>query len=200
MIPASSIVAFVISQFAIFQSIARADKPAPSADLAVDQVSLKGGPRLLGSVLGREADGTFAFAVGREWLKKTNLKFFEKVLPEETAETRAALVELRDRIVEWRRERAAENDFDFFLKKESERGELSIKAIDAGTYAENAPFMVLDLAPAKIDRIVNQPPQRKRVALAAWREGLADVETRSTNSLMQELKKRKIDPVDDDEF
>jgi hypothetical protein len=56
---------------------------------------------------------------------------------------------------------------------------------------------VLVLAPAKIDRVVTQPPQRRRIALAAWREGLADVETRTTASLAQELKQKKIDPVDD---
>jgi len=190
----------LISQLLASQSIARADKPTPPADLAVDQVSVKGGPRLLGSVLGHEADGTLAFAVSRDWLKKTHLKFFDKALPEETAETHAALVELRDRIVEWRRERAPENDFDFFLNKESERIEQAIKAIDAGTYIENALFMVLDLTAAKVERLVIQPPQRKRVALAAWRDGLADVETRSTSSLAQELKKLKAPPVDDDDF
>ena len=183
-----------------WHSTAKADKPVPPADLAVDQVSLKGGPRILGSVLGREADGTLAVAVGRDWLKKAHLQYFEKVLPAETAQTRAALIELQDRIVEWRRARSPENQFDFFLKKESERLEQTLQAIDTGKYDESSPFMVLDLAPAKIDRVVNQPPQRKRVALAAWRERLADVETRSTNSLVQELKKLKIDPVDDGDF
>jgi len=197
------LLAFVVAliwQFAIWHSIARADKPAPAADLAVDQVSLKGGPRLLGSGLGHEADGTLAFAVGREWLKKANLKFFENALAEETAESRAAFVELRDRIVEWIRDRAPENDFDFFLKKESERVEQAIKDIDAGTYLEKAPFIVLDLTPAKIERVVIQPPPRKRIALTAWRESLADVETRSTGSLTQELKKLKVTPVEDDDF
>ena len=85
----------VLCQLLVWHAIARADKPVAPADLAVDQIALKGGPRLLGSILGREADGTLAIAVGREWLKKSNVKFFEKVLPEESAQTRAALVEPR---------------------------------------------------------------------------------------------------------
>jgi hypothetical protein len=194
---ATHTIAVVLSQLFAWPAIARADKAVPVGELAVDQVSLKGGPRLLGSVLGREADGTVAFAVGRDWLKKTHLHFFQKSLSDETTETRAALVELGERIGQWRRARAPENDFDFFLKKESERIEQTLKAINAGSYEQDAPFLVLDLAPAKIERIVNQPPQRKRVALAAWREKLADVESRSTNSLVQELHKLKIDPVDD---
>lgn len=193
------LIAFGLMHVLLLPAVVRADKPVAPADLAVDQISLKGGPRILGSVLGREADGALAVALGRNWLKKAHPQFFEKNLPDETAQTRAALVELRDRIVDWRRARANENEFDFFLKKESERVEQELKAIDAGTRTEDAPFMVLDLAPARIERVVHQPPQRKRVALAAWREKLADVETRSTNSLAQELKKRKIEPVDDDD-
>src|SRR5260370_42052128 len=100
-------------------SAARADKPAAGTDLAVDQTSLKGGPRLLGAVLGREADGTLAFAVGRTWLKKTHAKYFEQALRDETVETRAAFTELRDRIAEWRKARSAENELDFFLNKEA---------------------------------------------------------------------------------
>lgn len=175
----------------------RADKPVPLADLAVDQVSLKGGPRLLGAVLGHEADGTLAFAVGRAWLKKTHARYFEPALREETAETRAAFLELRDRIAAWRKARSTEKELEFFLDKEAERIEKELNALDTGMREEDAPFLVLDLAPAKIDRLMSQPPQRRRIAHAAWREGLTDVETRSAASLAQELKQKKVDPVDD---
>jgi hypothetical protein len=178
-------------------STVRADKLVAPADLAVDQVSLKGGPRLLGAVLGREADGTIAIAVGRAWLMKTHPRFYEQALRDETAGTRAALTELRDRITDWRKLRADERELDFFLAREAERVAGELKAVDDGTRAEDAPFMVLDVVPAKIEHVVNQPPQRKRVAAAAWREGLANVETRSVASLSQELTKLKIDLVDD---
>jgi hypothetical protein len=194
----SRYVAALVALFVLIGSnAARADKPAGVADLAVDQVSLKGGPRLVGAVLGREADGTLAFAVGRAWLKKTHPKYFEQALREEAVETRAALTELRDRIAEWRQARSADKELEFFLNKEADRVGMELKAIDAGTREEDAAFLVLVLAPAKIDRVVTQPPQRRRIALAAWREGLADVETRTTASLAQELKQKKIDPVDD---
>jgi hypothetical protein len=176
---------------------ARADRPVPQADLAVDQVSVKGGPRLLGAILGREADGTVAVAVGRAWLKKMQPRFFEEALRQETAETRAALTELRDRIDVWRKARTEDKELDFFLRKETERVEKELAAIETGTRDADAPFMVVDLAPTKIDRVVNQPPQRKNIAATAWHEGLADVETRSTTSLAQELKKQKIEPIDD---
>jgi hypothetical protein len=175
----------------------KADRPAAPADLAVDQVSLKKGPRLLGAILGREADGAVAVAVRRAWLKKAHLNFFEDALREETAETRAALTELRDRIADWRAARGEDKELDFFLRKEAERVEQELAAIDAGTREEDAPLMVVDLASTKIDRVVSQPPQRKNIAVTAWREGLADVESRSTTSLAQELKNQKTEPVDD---
>ncbi|HEY3963485.1 MAG TPA: hypothetical protein VGM05_02945 [Planctomycetaceae bacterium] len=191
------VVLAVLAVVAGKQPLVRADKPVPSAELAVDQVTIKGEPKLLGAVLGRETDGKLAFAVGREWLKKTHPQFFDKAWRDETAETRAALTELRDRIAEWRKARSPENEFDFFLKKEAERIERDLQAVDAGTRKEDAPFLVIDVVPAKIERVVNQPPQRRAIANAAWREHLADVETRSAVSLIQELKQRKIAPVDD---
>ncbi len=177
--------------------LVRADKPVSQADLAVDQVSVKGGPRLLGAILGRETDGSVAMAVGRAWLKKTHVHFFEEALRQETAETRAALTELRDRIADWRKARGEDKELEFFLRKEAERVETELAANDAGTRDEDSPFMVIDLAPAKIDRVVNQPPQRKSLAATAWHEGLAEVEGRSSASLAQELKKQKIEPSDD---
>jgi hypothetical protein len=176
---------------------ARGDKPVAPADLAVDQVVLKGGPRLLGSVLGQEADGTVAVAVARAWLKATHARFFDGAQKEEAAETRAALIELRDRIAAWRKVRADDKKLDFFLGKEADRVDNELRAIDAGSRVEVAPFMVVDVSPAKVERVVNQPPQRRQVAMTAWREGLAGVETRSLASLVQELKKRRIEPTED---
>jgi hypothetical protein len=178
---------------------AKSDKPAAMADRVVDQVAIKAGPRLVGVVLGREADGTIAFAIPRAWLKKTHPQFFDEIARDEATETHAALTELVGRIADWRKARGDEKDLAFFLEREADRVEKELKAIDEGSRVEDAPFMVLDVAPSKIERVVNQPPQRRAVAVAAWREGLADVETRSMASLVQELKRNKIDPVDDPE-
>lgn len=179
---------------------AYADKPVPAADLAVDQVSIKGGPKLLGAALGREADGALAFAVRREWLKPAYPQLFEKAVREEMTETRAAFIELRDRIAAWRKNRAPEGELDFFLKKELERIDKELKGLDAGTRVEDAPFLVIDVAPAKIERVVNQTAQHRAVAQAAWSQHLPNVETRSLASLAQEVKKLKIVPVDDPEL
>lgn len=176
---------------------ALADKPAAAVDLAVDQVAIKGGPRLAGAILGREAGGALAVAVNRQWLQKAHPEFFAQAVRDETAETRAALTELRDRIAAWRKARAPENEFDFFLKQETSRVEKALQELDAGKRVEDAPFLVIDVAPGKVERVVSPPLPRKAVAQAAWLERLADVETRSAGSLTQELKKLRVEPNDD---
>jgi hypothetical protein len=149
---------------------ARSDKPAAMADRVVDQVAIKAGPRLVGAVLGREADGTIAFAIPRAWLKKTHPQFFDEIARDEGTETHAALTELVGRIADWRKARGGEKDLAFFLEREADRVEKELKAIDEGTRVEEAPFMVLDVAPSKIERVVNQPLQRlpSRPGTKAW--------------------------------
>jgi len=188
---------FVAAVVAAAPSLAPAAKPTPAADLVVDQVTIKAGPKLLGALLGRESDGTVAFAVNRTWLKKSHAQYFAEELKREEAETRAAFVELRDRIADWRKDAADEKELEFFLSREAERIEKELAAIDANKREEDAPFVVIDIPPAKIERLNVQQPKRKGVAQSAWREGLADVETRSTASLVQELKTKKIEPDDD---
>jgi hypothetical protein len=187
----------VAAVLAAASPLARAAKPAPAADLAVDQVTIKAGPKLLGALLGRESDGTAAFAVNRAWLKKNHPHYFAEELKREETETRAAFVELRDRIADWRKDSADEKELEFFLSREAERIEKELAAIDAVKREEDAAFVVIDIPPAKIERLTVQQPKRKGVAQSAWREGLVDVETRSTASLVQELKTKKIEQDDD---
>jgi hypothetical protein len=176
---------------------ALAAKPVPESELAVDVVSVKGGPRFYGAVLGREEDGRIALAVRREWLKRNRVQVYDEGLRDETAETKTALTELHDRIADWRKARNDVPALEAFLKKENERIEKDLQTLDAGRYEEAAPFMVLDFAPAKIERVLSQIPSRRAIAQTAWQEQLSDVETRSAVILAQELKKQQIALVDD---
>lgn len=176
---------------------ARGDKPPALSELAVDQVIVKGGPKLLGSILGREADGKAAIAVDRGWLKRTHPQFFDEAERAQAAEVRAALTELYERIVAWRKECEDVKELDFFLSRELERVEKAQKALDDGKLEDGAPCLVLEFPPAKIERVFVQPWQRKAIALTGWREGLADVETRTATSLLQELKKKQVALSDD---
>jgi hypothetical protein len=170
------------------------------AELGVDVVTRKGAPRLLGAVLQRDADGSVTLAVSRGWLQTADPKLFEQAAAAEAVEQRAAWGELRDRIRAWKQARPDEEKLIFFLEQEDERIEKLLAAPDEKAAVDAAPFFVLKLPASKIERVVIQPPQRKQVALVAWRERLAHPETRSVANLTRELRDKGIEipavPVD----
>ena len=176
---------------------ARGEKPVPSADLAFDQLSLKGGPRLLGLSLGRRPDGKTMFIVRREWLKKAQPKFLQKAEIEEAAETKSALTDLTVRIAQWRKDRNPDRLFQAFLDEEQARVKKTLADIEAEAYVEAAPFLYFEFPIAKVEKFVNYPPPKRLVALSAWREQLTDVESRSATNLDQQLKKQQANLSDD---
>lgn len=174
-------------------AIGRAQPPAP-AELAVDLVTPKRGPRLLGAVLDRAPDGTLTLAVARGWLKKSHATFYAEADAAQRVERKKALEELRDRLVPWIERRPEPAGLAFFLQKESER---IAKALAAGDdpSVEDGEFLLYRFRPPELERVQIQPAERKRIALLAWRERIADVEARPTSSLLKELQKLKLDPT-----
>jgi len=165
----------------------RAEPPAATGELAVDVVTLRRQVRLAGSVVDRSADGAMTMAIRREWLKGAHPQFYEARLVEEKIERQAALEQLRDRIAQWRKGRADEQNLEFFLKKESERVEKLLGAATKKPDDELSEFVLLTFPKVEVERALVQPPQRKQVAGVAWQEQLADVEKRSVGSLTKEL-------------
>ncbi|MBS0267136.1 MAG: hypothetical protein JSS02_34740 [Planctomycetes bacterium] len=176
---------------------AGADKPVPAAELAVDVISVKGGPRLLGAVLGREENGQLAVAVRREWLAQTHPQLYDASQRDTLVQCEAALQTLRGRIADWRKARPAEGELAAFLKQEADRVEQDLQRLQAGRYQEPAPFLLLDFPQSRAERVVVQTAARRAVALAAWQVPLERVETRTAASLTQELKQRQLAPVTD---
>ena len=73
--------------------------------LAVDVVSVKGGPQLFGAVLSRSADGGLTMAVERAWLEKTYPRYYQELAAGERALATAAREGLTRRIERWQRRR-----------------------------------------------------------------------------------------------
>ena len=166
----------------------------PVGDLAVDQVTQKHGPRLLGAVVDRSPDGTLTVAVSRSWLKAASPRYFEEYREAEAAQRREALEELRDRLKRWQAERPEPKTLAFFLAKETERTARELKRTDEPRADEPEPeFLLVTVNAANVERVFVQPAPRKQVAVVAWKEGLARVESRSAGSLTKELEQRKID-------
>jgi hypothetical protein len=166
------------------------------AELAVDQVTLKHGPRLLGAVFDRTKDGSLTIAVSRAWLKKSQPKYHDACAAEAAVERREALEQLRDRLLEWSQRRTDDTRLEFFLKKQTERVDRALPEKESDTTSPgDGDFLLISLTPAKFQRVFIQPPSRKQVAIVAWREGLTDVEARSARNLEKELQKKGIEPA-----
>ncbi|MFN0053743.1 MAG: hypothetical protein ACKV0T_16300 [Planctomycetales bacterium] len=176
---------------------AAAQAPVPMTQLGVDQVALKRGPKLLGTVLNRAADGTVELAVLREWLRATHARYYATCVDRERASREAALNKLRGRLADWIQQRAGDEELLFFLKKEDERLRKVLASGDAPRDADESEFLLLTIPTADVDRVFVQPVVRKQVAALAWRERLTDVEQRSVNNLQRELQKRNLDPARD---
>jgi hypothetical protein len=166
--------------------------PVKLKNLGVDFVSIEDGLRLFGSVFRRHKDGSVTLAVQRVWLQKAHPDFYKETSRQEIEDHRETLVLLQKRIANWLKEKPGDKRLQDFLAEEQARVEkqLSKKKIDS---PEKSPqFMLLKIPARQIGRSYLQSPQRKQVVLAAWREKLTDVETRSVQDLLKELREKKV--------
>ncbi|MFQ5731908.1 MAG: hypothetical protein ACE5KM_08130 [Planctomycetaceae bacterium] len=160
----------------------------PTSKRAVDMVALKGGTRLYGAVLSRRKDGMTAIAVQRDWLKKSAKTLYDETIAAEKRRIKSAPQVRRQRIRDWISERAGEKDLLPFLRAELARLEKSGAKPQAGAGPVTAQFIVVTIAGTDVRGGFRQPPQRRRIALLAWKQRLKNVETRSAVSLAKELR------------
>jgi hypothetical protein len=195
-VPAAVVALVLVGLVFLAGAPARSEPPVALTELGVDQVILKQGPRLRGTIFERANDGTLTIAVSRTWLQGTNPGYYETAAARERTARQAALGELHDRLVDWIGQRGDDRELSFFLGKQSERIDGLLKdEKDAGaTDSGSSTFLLLTCPASEVGRIFVQPDARKQIALVAWRENLARVETRSIRSLGRELEKAGIDP------
>lgn len=181
---------------AIAAAFAMPNEAGASGPLTVDVVTLKSGRTLRGAVLHRQADGTLLVAVSREWLEKTDAKGFALEEQRQAGQQREAWTQTKERIEAMLADPPDAARFVFFLKQELQR---IAKELAAPT-PKTPPFFLMEIPARHAARVVTAPPDRQRLALFAWQEGLSDVETRSATELRQELVAAGVDvdgPVPD---
>ena len=186
-----------------------AQRRSSQSDLAVDAVRLRSGERLLGAALGESKDGTLQMAVQRKWLRDALPEYYRSVVADEAAEQRVITKKLVERIDQWVREVEArpgsENASrqllgflqdqrqqlkDLLEQLQSDEGERDSAA------GLDTQFVLLDLSRNRIASRMIQTPERRRIALLAWRERFREVETQSADQLREALESRKIDVAD----
>ncbi len=156
---------------------------AANGPLAVDVVTLKSGRSLRGAVLNRQPDGTLTMAVSRAWLEHADPMEFAKQAERDANLQRAARTETRDRIEKELADPPEAPRLAFFLKQELKRLEKEL----AAEKPVPPQFLLLDLPPAQVAKTVPASAERQRIALFAWSEGLAGVETTSAQTLRKQL-------------
>ncbi|MDZ4686635.1 MAG: hypothetical protein SH850_16310, partial [Planctomycetaceae bacterium] len=163
-------------------------KSVPTSQLAVDVVALKTGRSLRGAILGRQPDGATSIAVSRSWLEKANPALFAQYDAADRTAQKDAWTQTRDRLKALLETPPEAPRYVFFLKEEVARLDKQLAAEEP----KLSPFLVIDLPNSAVSKVTSASPDRQRLALLAWNEDWADVETRDVNALRIELVKQKI--------
>lgn len=183
------------------------DVRVPLKRLAVDCVTVEDGPRLLGHLLDRGADGALVVAVQRDWLAG-RFPAYLTTIEKEAAELRLAQArQLPERIRRWIEQRdvpaAHDNVVDqglvHVLKEQLERADAELKALEknVGTdekadgeevSTEVSQFVLVSVPSDEVQFVYVQPAQHRRIALFAWQQRFRDVEERSALALARELQ------------
>lgn len=164
-------------------------KPAPARGLAVDVVTLKNGRTFRGAVLQKQSDGALTLIVSRTWMRKANSQQCDELEAENRETQLQAWKQARDRLTELLAATPADQlRRSFFLKQELDRIEQRL----AAPRTMEPEFLWVELAAAQMAKLSAAPPERQALAVRAWSEQLADVETRDAASLLVELKAKKI--------
>jgi hypothetical protein len=132
-------------------------------------------------------------AVSREWLERVHLKFFEKHQRAESERARGHLVELRERIVAWKKERADDRELVQVLESRLEQVDEQLLELGDKPKALETQFVLVVVPRAQVKRFYIQPAARKQIALLAWQARLENPETREAKDLLRELRDNKID-------
>lgn len=195
---AAALIVFALQQVA-------AAPPVAVRDQAVDLLTLAGGERLLGMLVGPPdsnaagggvgpGGGTVVFLVERAWLQKRQAALYRQTTKDEAKLRREALEQLRARLTEWRQRRAEPRVLAGFLDRRIADVEKQLAAAgDAAHAPEPSQLLLLEVPVKRIRQSFVQPADRRRLLGLAWEERLANVEGRSAAELTAELRERKVD-------
>ncbi len=191
----TSLTVSIVFNVALVVSPAVAQKKSASlTQLGVDVVSIKDGPRLRGAVLNRDNAGNVTMAVDRAWLKQASAEFHEELAELEHMETRRVLTQLQGRIEAWLERRPDDGELQIYLNDQLKRLKKEVAALDDESKSSPPQFMIVRVPTDRVKRIYMQPRARKQIAMVAWGERFADVETSSVSDLARTLRKQGIEP------
>ncbi len=161
------------------------NKPAGPERFAVDIVTLNTRDQYRGAFLGRLPSGQLQVALQRDWLKKQHPKLFETATAEQERQRKAAAEQFENRLKSWLDQQPEPGTLRAFLQLELRRTQQAARG--DGEQPEPPQFVIVELPEARVRSLVTQAPQNRAVAMLAWRERLAGVETKQVEELRKEL-------------
>jgi hypothetical protein len=166
-----------------FLFVAAKPKTTVSDHGVVDVVSLKSGRSLRGAIGWQEPNGKMVMAVSVDGYREIDPNKVAATLAENIEQRQRAWKQTRDRISARLKTAGDSPQLSFFLTKEKERIELLL----ADHNTPDPDFLWLDVPQPTISKIAKATPDQRKIALFAWNERLAKVETRGAASLNKEL-------------
>lgn len=156
--------------------------------LGVDVVKVDGGKRLYGFVLEKRADQSILFSVERQWLQATHPQLFEEFTGLERERFEALRQQRIKRIEAW------------IASRPDDRGLLAFLEHELSRFDEQVPddlnkkkFITFDLKPTRYRELVNQPPDRRKIAGLAFQNDLDAVTTTPVSQLKKQLLEMEVD-------
>ncbi len=176
------IVVFLLVEVLV-SSLAAQPKPGLGGSSAVDVVTLRGGHALRGGIAWQNPKGPLTMALSLDWFRGVNAELATSTLADNLQQRQMAWIQTRNRITERLKSASDPPPMIFFLKQELDR----INQLLGDQNATQPDFVWLDVSPKTILKVAKATPDQQRIALFAWEERLAHVETRDAASLKTEL-------------
>ena len=163
-------------------------KQAGKKTASSETLTLKNGQELHGLILGKNRSGQYCLLVQKSWLKKSLPEQAEKLFQEEAARVEKAAQTLEKLLDEWIQESEKEGKPSSWVKTLQEEK----KNLRSRNPAQEQ-FLLVDIKPSDVKKKTQVTPAVRHLLLVAWQERLENIETRSAEELLADLKESKID-------
>ena len=161
---------------------------APIKSRAVDYISVRNQLPLFGVVLEHGGTRPTRIAVQREWLKQERPKQYATYRQQEIDQSLEQRKVLLKRVSEWMKQRAADADLiEYLTEQKSVLEELNRVPEEPKTQ-----FMLVTLPSKLVRRVQRSAGKRRQPLWLAYREKLQQIETRSAESLTEELLEKNL--------
>ncbi len=160
--------------------------------LCVDIVVVERDRDVRGVIITRSDDGGATLAVRRGWLRTAQPEIYEEFRATEVEELQAGTQQLIERIDAWIVELDAEEDRQLVGILNVEKTNALRRAEDPDSAADDAEFLLLEIAADRIREIYVQPARRRQAGLCAFHFDLPDVEETALTELEADLN--QLDP------